>query len=164
MANSLSPSAQVAITFPRTRAATLERAGLVVLRYGLVFLLVLWGGFKFAAFEAQGIQPLVSHSPFMSWLYTLFSVQGASNFIGLIEIATGLLIASRRWLPRVSGLASLFATGIFSITLSFLVTTPGVLEPTNPSGGFLMKDILLLGAALLTAGEALTAANRAEAA
>jgi hypothetical protein len=38
------------------------------------------------------------------------------------------------------------------VTLSFLVTTP------NAPIGFLMKDVILLGAALYTAGEALAAA------
>ena len=46
---------------------------------------------------------------------------------------------------------------MFVVTLSLLVTTPGVLAPTNPMGGFLMKDVILLGAALFTSGEALRA-------
>lgn len=46
---------------------------------------------------------------------------------------------------------------MFVVTLSFLFTTPGVFEPTSPWGGFLMKDIILLGAALFTAAEALGA-------
>ncbi|PYO93340.1 MAG: hypothetical protein DMD58_00365, partial [Gemmatimonadetes bacterium] len=52
---------------------------------------------------------------------------------------------------------SLAAAGMFVVTLSLLVTTPGVLAPTNPMGGFLMKDVILLGAALFTSGEALRA-------
>lgn len=164
MNNSVSVAAiPVSLPLLQSKSGLLQRAGLSVLRYGLVFLLVMWGGFKFASFEAQGIQPLVSHSPLLSWLYSVTSVQGASNVIGVVEIATGLLMASRRWWPAVSGYASLSASGIFLITLSFLVTTPGVLEPTNPSGGFLMKDILLLGAALFTAGEAFANASRATA-
>lgn len=151
------------VSFLRSKSGLFQRTGLYVLRYGLVFLLVMWGGFKFASFEAEGIQPLVSHSPLLSWLYSVTSVQGASNVIGVVEIGTGLLMASRRWWPAVSGYASLSASGIFLITLSFLVTTPGVLEPTNPSGGFLMKDILLFGAALFTAGEAFANASRATA-
>lgn len=149
------PAAPASLSFPHRKAKQIERAGVAVLRYGLVFLLVMWGGFKFAAFEAQGIEPLVSHSPLLSWLYSVTSVQGASNIFGVTEITAGLLMGTRRWLPRVSGYASLLASGIFLVTLSFLLTTPGVLEPTNPWGGFLMKDILLLGAALFTAGEAL---------
>lgn len=140
-------------------AQRLHRAGVAVLRYGLVLLLVMWGGFKFAAFEAEAIQPLVSSSPFLSWLYLLFDVRTVSALFGIFEITAGVLIATRRWLPRVSGFASVAASGMFVITLSFLFTTPGALEPGNPAGGFLMKDILLLGAALFTAGEALLAAK-----
>jgi uncharacterized membrane protein YkgB len=149
-------------TFPAAlgrRAGVLRHAGLLTLRYGLVSLLVLWGAFKFAAFEAEGIQPLLAHSPFLGWMYGVFSVRGASSVIGVVEITTGLAIAMRRWFPAVSGIASLVASAIFLVTLSFLFSTPGVLEPTNPSGGFLMKDLLLLGAALFTAGEALGAAE-----
>lgn len=146
-----------------TNSHRLQRVGLAVLRYGLVLLLVMWGAFKFAAFEAEGIQPLVSNSPFLSWLYTIFSVRAVSALFGVFEITTGLLIATRHWLPRVSGFASLAASGMFLLTLSFLFTTPGVLAPENAAGGFLMKDILLLGAALFSAGEALLAAGpRAE--
>ncbi|MEJ7733156.1 MAG: DUF417 family protein [Polyangiaceae bacterium] len=55
-------------------------------------------------------------------------------------------------------MGSLLAAGTFLVTLSFLVTTPGAFSPENPMGGFLMKDLILLGAALFTAGEALAAA------
>ncbi|MFN2566455.1 MAG: DUF417 family protein [Gemmatimonadaceae bacterium] len=140
-----------------------ERLGLVglwVLRYGLVLLLLMWGAAKFAAFEAEAIKPLVENSPFLGWLYGVFGVRGTSALFGVFEVVTGALIATRRWLPRLSGYASLAAAGMFVVTLSFLVTTPGVLEATNPFGGFLMKDIMLLGAALFTAAEALGAARK----
>ena len=41
--------------------------------------------------------------------------------------------------------------------LKFLFSTPGVLDPMSPAFGFLVKDLILLGAALYTAGEALHA-------
>ena len=50
--------------------------------------------------------------------------------------------------------SSAIAGFTFLVTLSFLVTTPGVFAPDSPIGGFLMKDLILLGAALYTAGEA----------
>jgi uncharacterized membrane protein YkgB len=134
-------------------------AGLVVLRYGLVFLLLMYGSFKFFAFEAQAIQPLVANSPFLSWLYPLFGLRGTSALIGIFEVAAGLLIAARPWLPKASGYASLAASGMFLITLSFLFTTPTALNPTSPANAFLIKDILLLGAALFTSAEAWRAAR-----
>lgn len=135
------------------RLLLLQRVAGGTLRYGLSFLLVMWGGFKFTAFEAEGIRPLIAHSPFMSWMYVLFSVRTSSGLLGVFEISVGLLMLAYRWLPRASGFASLAASGMFLITLSFLASTPGVLEPTSETGGFLMKDILLLGAALFTASE-----------
>jgi len=161
MANPISPvTTPVAVSFPPQKTELIERVGLAVSRYGLVFLLVMWGGFKFTSFEAKAVQPFISHSPFMSWMYAVTSTQGASDVIGVVEMATGLSIATRRWSPLVSGYASLVASGIFLLTLSFLFTTPGVTDPSNPAGGFLMKDILLFGAALVTAGEALGTARR----
>jgi uncharacterized membrane protein YkgB len=125
----------------------------------LVFLLLFWGGLKFAAFEAAAIQPLLAHSPLLAWMLLAFDLRTASAIIGVIEIVLALGILTRRAWPFVSGLASLAASGMFLVTLSFLITTPGVLDPQNPAGGFLMKDLILLGAALSTAGEALHASR-----
>ncbi|HXV85514.1 MAG TPA: DUF417 family protein, partial [Gemmatimonadales bacterium] len=56
---------------------------------------------------------------------------------------------------------------MFLTTLSFLVTTPGLFRKVEwivvpgGGGGFIVKDLLLLGAALWTLGEALGAARSA---
>ena len=47
--------------------ARLESIGVAVSRYGLVVVLTLIGLMKFTAAEAAGIQPLVEHSPLMSF-------------------------------------------------------------------------------------------------
>jgi len=146
--------------FDPARTRFLASAGRAVLRYGLVALLLLWGSFKFAAFEAEGIRPLIEHSPLLHWLYPLLGVRGASALIGMVELTAALLISTRHWKPRLSAAGSLIAAGTFLVTLSFLITTPGVLAPTNPFGGFLLKDVMLLGAALYTAAEALEAARK----
>jgi uncharacterized membrane protein YkgB len=137
----------------------LGAVALAILRYGLAALLLLWGSFKFFAFEAEAIQPLVAESPLLSWVYPLFGVRGASALIGVVEIAAALLICTRAWKPGLSALGSLLAAGAFLVTFSFLITTPGALSPMSSFGGFLLKDIILLGAALFTAAEALQAAQ-----
>ena len=133
----------------------LHPLGTGVLRYGLVCLLLFWGGLTFAQFEAEASQPLLAYSPLMSWMLAVIEVRTASAIIGVIEIILALGILTRRLLPRVSGLASLGASGMFLVTLSFLFSTPGVLDPMSPAFGFLVKDLILLGAGLYTAGEAL---------
>ena len=145
--------------FSVRRIAIVRSAGLSVLRYGLVFLLLAGGAVKFADFEAQGIRPFIEHSPFLSWMYSIMSVRVASGAIGIVELTLGIGIALRRWLPVVSGMASLAATLMFVLTWSFFFTTPGAMDPGSDVGGFLMKDLILLGASLAIAAEALTAAR-----
>ena len=147
-------------------AAVLSRTGSVILRYGLVLLVLWFGLFKFTPTEAQAIQPLVSTSPLLSWLYLVTGVRGVSRIIGFAEIAIALLVALRPFSPRASAAGSIGAIVMFLTTLSFLVTTPGswgvvdgFVVPTG-AGDFLIKDLLLLGAAVWTAGEALSAAGR----
>jgi uncharacterized membrane protein YkgB len=141
------------------RARVLESIGTQALRYGLVLVLVLFGTAKYTAAEAAAIQPLVSNSPIMGWLYGVLSVRGVSALIGTIELATALLIGLRPISARVSAIGSALAIGTFLTTLSFLFTTPGALAPTHPAHGFLLKDIVLLGAAIATGTEALRAAT-----
>ncbi len=145
LASSVKPAAGV--------ARRLRSVGGFVLRYSLVFFLLFFGALKWTAAEARGIEPMVSHSPFLFWLYPAFGVQRGSEAIGIVELVIALLIVLRRWLPRASAIGSTAAIGMFLVTLSFLVTTPHVGE----SAGFLLKDLTLLGAALWTAGEAFDA-------
>ncbi|WP_076070948.1 DUF417 family protein [Sphingomonas montana] len=134
----------------------LDRIGAGILRYSLVLIFLGYGFFKFTAPEAAAIAPLTENSPFFFWLNPLLGQQGGSNLIGIVEIATALAIAVRRPLPLVSAFGSLAAAGALFVTLSFLISTPG-LNPTSVDAGFLVKDATLLGAAIWTAGEALRA-------
>lgn len=146
-------------------AATLRGAGTHLLRYGLV-LIFLWFGFlKFTTYEAEGISGLVMNSPLLSWLNAAIGKQGVSTVIGFIEIAIGVLIAMRAWSPKMSAAGSIGGAITFLITLSFLLTTPGVLQEgmgfpflSGMVGQFLIKDVVLFAASVWTAGEALGAA------
>jgi uncharacterized membrane protein YkgB len=72
-------------------------------------------------------------------------------------LTVGALLAVRPWWPRASVVGSLGAIVAFVITFSFLFTTPNLSPEWQ---GFLMKDLVLVGAALWTAGDALRAAER----
>ncbi len=148
-------------TAPSRTIVTVENLALKVgpafTRYALVFLLLMFGALKWTSGEAQGIQPLISHSPFFGWLYGVLGVQGTSIFFGVFEIAAALAIATRPWLPKVSAAGSGFCVIMFLTTLSFLFTTPGVMA--TPLGPFILKDVVLLGASIWTAGEALAASK-----
>src|SRR4051812_4836934 len=96
----------------------LKSIGLNVSRYGLVVVLIWIGGMKFTAYEAEGIKPLVANSPLMGWAYKVMSVGGFSAFLGVVEIAVGLLIALRPVWPLGSAIGSGLASGMFLSTLT----------------------------------------------
>jgi uncharacterized membrane protein YkgB len=143
----------------------LQAAGRFLLRYGLVLILLWIGGMKFTAYEAEGIRPLVETSPLMSWLYSFLSLQGVSNLLGVTEITIAVLIALRPVAPRLCAVGSALAIPMFLTTLSFLFSLPGWeaslggFPALSGSGGFLLKDILLLGVAVWSLGEALSASQ-----
>jgi uncharacterized membrane protein YkgB len=141
----------------------LETFGIAITRYGLAVVLLLIGMLKFTSGEAAGIQPLVAHSPLMSWMYSVMSEQGVSNLIGIIEIMIAVLMSLRPISAKLSLAGSLGSIVTFLITTSFLVSTPGAIAfvhgwpELGDAGQFLIKDIVLLGASVWTAGEALSA-------
>lgn len=145
----------------------MQAAGAAILRYGLAGILLYYGAFKFHPVEAEAIRPLVSESPFMGWMYAVLSVRGVSSLIGLTEIAVALLLLARPWSARAAVIGGVGAAVIFLATLSFLFTTPGAwasipgwpLPMPGAAGGFLIKDLFLLGAAVWIAGESLRAAS-----
>lgn len=153
---------------PRVTGPWVEAVGRGLARYGLAVVVGWIGLMKFTAYEAAGIRPFVANSPLLSWAYGPLSVRGFSAVLGVVEVTVALLIAARPLSPRASALGSALAVGMFLTTLSFLVTTPGVWEPSEGGfpalsavpGQFLIKDLALLGVSLWSLGEAWQASRR----
>ncbi len=149
------------------RGARLESLGLKVIRYGLAIVLIWIGILKFTTYEAEGIKPLVENSPLLSWTYGLFGVAGFSKVLGVIEIGLGILICCRPFAPKISAIGSIGGIITFLITITFLLSTPGIIQPgysfpfiSPMPGQFIIKDFVLMGASLWTAGEALNASRK----
>ena len=142
-------------------ALSIRGLGEFFIRYGLVLVLGWIGAMKFTHYEAQGIQGLVASSPLMSWMYKVFSLQATSNILGVAEITAALLIAIRPISTRLSSIGSVIAILTFLATLTFLFSLPGWEQSLggfpalSGSGGFLLKDVVLLGAAFWTLGDSL---------
>ena len=116
------------------KTSTIDTVGSVLSRYGLVIVIGWIGALKFAHYEAHQIQPLVSHSPFMGWLYQFLPVYGFSALLGVFEVGAALLLAIKPLAPKLSIVGSVLAIMLFVFTISFLFTTPGVGETAG--GGF----------------------------
>jgi uncharacterized membrane protein YkgB len=136
--------------------------GQAISRYGLALVLA-WIGFgKYIKMESR---VLIEHSPLMSWVYDVFSVNTVARGLGTMEIVAATLIAARPVSARLCAIGSALAIVLFCGTLSFLFTTPGVVShfagpiPVLSAlpGQFLLKDVVLIGVAIWSLGEALRA-------
>ncbi|HGF7478247.1 TPA: YkgB family protein [Vibrio mimicus] len=141
---------------------SLDKVADNAVRFSIVIVLAWIGAMKFTSYEAGAIEGLVASSPLTSWLYSVFSLQGASNLIGFVEVVTALalLFAPVHRIIAVLGAAS--ATLTFAVTSSFLLSAP-ITEPSLGGfpaisvvpGQFLLKDIVLLSAAVSLLAKAL---------
>ena len=143
---------------------TTKKFGEAAVRYGLVLVILWFAVMKFTAVEAEGIKPLVAASPLLGWAYDFVSVNSFSKGLGMAELAIAFLIAVRPLSAKACLLGSAGAIGMFLTTLTFLFqrvawdpSLGGFPAPSAAVGEFLLKDIVLLGAAVWSFGEAWTA-------
>jgi uncharacterized membrane protein YkgB len=163
--------------------------GMRFLRFALVVVLVWIGGLKFANYEADGIVPLVSNSPMMSFFYhypapeyrghmnregelksanrdwqTSNGTYRFAHILGCVIVAIGLMIACYGFASGLAVVGSCLLILMSLTTLSFLVTTPEAWVPAlgdsahgfpylSIAGRLIIKDIIMLGAAVVTLAE-----------
>ncbi|MES2276585.1 MAG: DUF417 family protein [Bacteroidota bacterium] len=125
-----------------------------VISIGMIVMLLWAGSYKMTAPGADGIVPLVSNSPLISWHFRLFGVYHGSDLIGLTEVIAAILIIAGMFKPQAGIIGGAIAVVMFFTTSTMLMTTPGALTEVNGMnymsflGLFLFKDVIGLGAAL----------------
>lgn len=149
---------------------TCREIGSWALPYGLAIIFLWFGCMKFTAYEAEGITPFIANSPLVSWWHKLLGVQGTSYMLGIVEVTAGLLLLTRAFAPKLSAIGGAMSVVTFVITLSFMLSTPGVAEPkaggfpalSAMPGQFLLKDVGLLAISLWVLGDSLVAWARSQ--
>lgn len=128
---------------------------------GVVLPLLLIGGLKFTQLEVEALKPVIGGTPWLAWMYPALGQAGASYLLGVVELATALLLVVAPWSPRAGVIGGALAALTFLVTSSLLFALP-VWEPSlggfpalGPAGQFLFKDVALLGIALVVPGESL---------
>ncbi len=126
----------------------MKNLGFHISLFGLAIVLIWIGLFKFTPTEAKAIEPLVSTSPLMSWLYELLGRQQISNLIGALEILTGVLLLLYYLNPYSGLIGGVLSTITFLITLSFLFSMPDAVQQIDGfwlPDAFILKDLMALG-------------------
>lgn len=135
---------------------TTPSAGALLVTYALALIFIWFGCLKFTQYEAGGIAPLVMNSPLVGWWHSIFGIAGTSRMLGVYEILTGALLATRPFQTRLAAIGGAMATICFLVTVSFLLSTPGVAQPGYDNalalspfpGQFLLKDVVLLAVSI----------------
>lgn len=123
-----------------------------VVSVGMVVMLLWAGAYKMTISGADGIVPLVTNSPLISWHFKLFGIYHGSDLIGLTEIIAAVFIIAGLFKPQVGIVGGFIGVVMFFITSTMLVTTPGAFINVNGFsymsflGLYLFKDVINLGA------------------
>jgi uncharacterized membrane protein YkgB len=139
-------------------ADVLTRMGLLkedldyhLLRASMVLIFLLFGYQKWFEYEAQALIPFISNGPFISWLYPVFGIRGATWFLGTSEWLFGALLFLGFWDKRLGVLGALGSTVTYIMTVSIIPFIPngwaasaGGFPAMAENVAFLMKDVVLL--------------------
>ena len=146
--------------------ARITAAGRAIALLGVILVLLMIGGLKFTQIEIDGLKPLISGTPWLAWMYPVFGEAGASYLLGVVEIATALLLCAAPWSARAGVAGGALGALTFLVTTSLLLPLPvweqasGGFPALNELGYFLIKDITLLGVSLVVLGESLARATQ----
>jgi reactive chlorine resistance protein C len=125
----------------------------LVCSIGMIVMLLWAGKFKMTAPGAEGIMPLLSHSPLTSLQLKAFGPYILGDMIGATEWTAAILLIIGYFKPKAGILGGIILVGMFFTTSSMLLTTPDDtivvhgIHYMNNLGLFLFKDIISFGVA-----------------
>lgn len=121
-----------------------------LLRAAMVVVFLFFGYQKWFDYEAQGLIPYISHGPLIFWMYDVFSIRGATYFLGVSEWSFGALLLAGFWNKKLGILGALGACGTFIATSTIIPFFPdgwaasaGGFPAMTEHVAFLMKDLVL---------------------
>lgn len=138
----------------------LERLGSRIAFIGVLAPLLLIGLAKFSPPEVEALRPVIGGTPWLSWLYPVFGLSGASYVLGIVELATVVALLGSPWWRLAGIIGGGLATLTFLVTSSIMLVAP-IWDPSvgfpvlGPFGQFLIKDVCLLGVAIIILGRSM---------
>jgi uncharacterized membrane protein YkgB len=145
----------------REKTEKVAAVGRFVGLLGVVLVLLLIGGLKFTQVEIDGLKPIIEPTPWLAWMYPAFGEAGASYVLGVVELATAVLLVLSPWFVRAGLVGGALAALTFFVTTTIMFAAPiwetasGGFPWINELGQFLIKDVALLGVALGVVAESL---------
>ena len=127
--------------------------GYHAVRASMVIMFLFFGYQKWFPYEAKVLIPYISNGPFISWMYPVLGVTGATYFLGASEWLFGALLLVGFWNKTAGIIGAIGSCGSFISTVTILPFMPGVWAASaggfpamTGTGAFLMKDVVLFAA------------------
>lgn len=124
-----------------------------LIRAVMVIIFLFFGYQKWWPYEAQGLIPYISHGPLIFWMYHVFSIRGATYFLGVSEWLFGALLFAGFWNKKLGILGALGGCFSFIATSTIIPFFPdgwaasaGGFPAMTEHVAFLMKDLVLFAA------------------
>ncbi|MBK3518532.1 DUF417 family protein [Carboxylicivirga marina] len=138
---------------------TFKTFGQFVLRYGFAITFIWLGLMKLRNSEADYLKQVLSNSSLFSWMLQYITSYAFSQLIAYLQMAIGLLITLKPVARKVSFWGGFAASVILLISVSTIFSSSIVWEANygfpelSKHGQSILKDVVLLGAALWCTGD-----------
>lgn len=126
-----------------------------IISVGSIAVMLLWAGaYKMTDLGGEGIVPLVTNSPLISWHFRLFGTYLGSDLIGITEVVAAVFILAGIFRPKIGIVGTFISILMFTVTSTMIITTPDTIVKVNGVGYmsflglFLYKDIVGLAVSL----------------
>ena len=122
---SMSPVQQARTPLTKLAAWVDERnLPFLITSIGMIVMLLWAGSYKMTAPGAEGIVPLVSNSPLISWQSKILGPYIGLDIIGLTEWTAAILMIAGFFKPKAGILGGMVAALMFSVISTMLFATP----------------------------------------
>lgn len=138
---------------------TFKTTGKLILRYGLAITFIWLGLLKFKNSEADYLKELLANSALFGWLLKYITHYAFAQLIAWLQILIGILLLARPISKKLSFWGGIMASVILIISVSTLFVSNYVWQPPygfpelSKIGQSILKDVVLLGAALWSVGD-----------
>lgn len=140
-------------------AKAFKTSGQIILRYGLAITFIWLGLMKLRNSEADYLKQVLANSSLFSWMLKYISSYAFSQMLAYLQMIIGVLIVLKPIAKKVSFWGGVVATVILMISVSTIFTSSYVWQAPygfpelSKLGQSILKDIVLLGAAMWCVGD-----------
>lgn len=140
-------------------AKTFTTAGQFILRYGLAIAFIWLGLMKLKNSEADYLKQILANSSLFKWLLKYITSYTFSMMIAYLQIIIGVLIALKPVARKLSFWGGVLASVVLFLSVSSLFTSTFVWQAPygfpelSKVGQSILKDMVLLGAAMWCVGD-----------